>query len=542
MTPPRASARDRIVVIGGGISGLATAALLARDGHEVDLYEAAETVGGRAGSWEEAGFRFDTGPSWYLMPEVFAHFFELLGTSVEAELDLVDLDPAYRIFSEGHEPFDVRSGRDAATALFESIEPGAGEVLAEYLTSAQDAYELAVGRFLYDPYASLKGLTDPELLRRLPQLAPLLTGILADHVDKRFDDPRLRQVLGYPAVFLGGSPYGVPSLYHLMSHLDLGDRVSYPMGGMTKIIAAIERLARAAGVRIHTSTEVTRIEAAGRAVTGLRVRERRAGEALGARTDGERFVPADAIVSTGDLHGTETRLLPRHLQSKPEKWWQNRTPSPGALLVLLGVRGSLDELAHHSLLFRSDWREGFEAIFQPEASGAASVPNPASLYVCRPSATDPSVAPEGHENLFVLVPVPADASIGRGGDVDVEALADGVVAQISDWCGVPDLAERVVVRRVIAPGDFAADLGAWRGNALGLSHTLAQSAVFRPRNTSRRADGLYFAGADVLPGIGMPMCLISAELVLKRVRGDASAAPLPVAPVGGGAAAFDRTG
>lgn len=517
-----------IAVIGGGISGLATAALLAKDGHDVDLYEAAATVGGRAGSWEEAGFRFDTGPSWYLMPEVFDHFFELMGTSAAAELDLVDLDPAYRVFSEGHEAFDVRSGREAAAALFDSIEPGSGEVILDYLTSARDAYELAVGRFLYDPYSSLKGLRDPELVRRLPQLAPLLAGKLADHVDRRFTDPRLRQVLGYPAVFLGGSPYGVPSLYHLMSHLDLGDRVSYPLGGMTMIIAAIERLAREAGVRIHTSAEVTRIESSGKRVTGLRVRERHEGEALGARTDGERFVAAETIVSTGDLHATETRLLPPHLQSRPEKWWDTRTPSPGALLLMLGVRGELPELGHHSLLFRSDWREGFEAIFEPDGSGPGSVPHPASLYVCRPSATDPSVAPEGHENLFVLVPVPADPAIGRGGDDEVERLADLVVSQISQWCKIPDLAERVVVRRTVAPGDFARDLGAWRGNSLGLSHTLAQSAVFRPRNESSRAHGLFFAGADVLPGIGMPMCLISAELVLKRIRGDKSGGPLPV--------------
>ena len=521
------SASRQVAVIGGGISGLATAALLARDGHRVDLYEAAETVGGRAGSWEEAGFRFDTGPSWYLMPEVFDHFFALMGTSAARELDLVDLDPAYRVFSEGHEAFDVRSGREAAAALFESLEPGSGPAILEYLSSAQDAYDLAVGRFLYDPYTSLQGLRDPELLRRLPQLAPLLTGTLAGHVDQRFTDQRLRHVLGYPAVFLGGSPYAVPSLYHLMSHLDLGDRVSYPLGGMTTIIAAIERLARGAGVRIHTRSEVTRIESAGTQVTGLRVRQRRRGEPLGAHTDGEHFVAAETIISTGDLHATETRLLPPHLRSRSEKWWDARTPSPGARLPTPGVRGHLGELGHHSLLFRSDWREGFEAIFDPEQSGPDSVPHPASLYVCRPSATDPSVAPAGHENLFVLVPVPADTSIGRGGDEAVEQLADEVVSQISEWCGIPDLAERIVVRRTVAPGDFAADLGAWRGNALGLSHTLAQSAVFRPRNESSRAKGLYFAGADVLPGIGMPMCLISAELVLKRIRGDKSAGPLP---------------
>jgi phytoene desaturase len=509
----------RVAVIGGGIAGLATAALLAQEGDEVTVFEAREQIGGRAGSWEQDGFRFDTGPSWYLMPEVFDHFFRLLGTSAEQELDLVRLDPAYRVFTEGDaDPLEVRSGVEEAAALFESVEPGAGDRLRDYLDSARDAYDLAVTRFLYDGYASTRGLRDPALLRRLPRLAPLLTRPLHKHIESRFADPRLRQVLGYPAVFLGGSPFAVPSLYHLMSHLDLGDAVAYPRGGFTTIIEAIARLARERGVTIETGVEVVAITTADAVATGVRVRD-----AAGRIRD----VPADTVVAAGDLHRTETTLLPPELQTYPEAWWTKRTPSPGALLLLLGVRGELPQLAHHTLLFTQDWRDNFDAIFGERPR----TPDPASLYICRPSATDPHVAPDGHENLFVLVPVPADPSPGRGGvdgdgDAAIEAAADRVIAQIAQWCGIPDLAERIVVRRTISPGDFAADLGTWRGNSLGLSHILTQSAVFRPRNASRRVDGLYYAGADVLPGIGLPMCLISAELVVKRLRGDDSAGPL----------------
>ena len=159
------------------------------------------------------------------------------------------------------------------------------------------------------------------------------------------------------------------------------------------------------------------------------------------------------------------------------------------------------------------------------------IPDPASIYVCKPSATDPTVAPEGSENLFVLVPIPADPSLGhggvdRGGSPRIEAAADRVIAQISQWCNIPDLAERITVRRTIAPGDFEHDFHAWRGNALGLAHTLRQSAVFRPRNASKKVDSLAYAGASALPGIGLPMCLISAELVVKRLRGDRSPGPI----------------
>lgn len=505
------SARGTVVVIGGGISGLATAALLAEDGHDVEVLEALPATGGRAGSWERDGFRFDTGPSWYLMPEVFDRFFGLLGTSADAELDLVPLTPAYRVYGEPDatgraDRLDVVSGRAAATALFESREPGAGARLATYLDSAGDAYDLAVSKFLYDDYASLAAARDPELLRRLPRLLGMLAEPLSRRVARTVRDPLLRQVLGYPAVFLGASPFRAPALYHLMSHLDLDDGVRYPRGGFTEVIAAVERLALARGVRVRTRARVTAILTEGGRTTGVRL------------ADGE-VVRADRVVSTADLHHTETALLPPQLQTHPERSWRRRTPSPGALLILLGVDGPVPELAHHTLLFARDWRENFDAIFGRDTR----LPDPASLYVCRPSATDDTVAPAGAENLFVLVPVPADPGLGRGGvDGDgspaVEAAADRAIAQIARWTGASDLASRIRVRRTIAPGDFAADFHAWKGNSLGLAHTLAQSGPFRPRTFSRKVRGLSYAGATVLPGIGLPMCLISAELVRDRIR------------------------
>lgn len=513
----------RVVVVGGGIAGLATAALLASRGHSVDLLEKNDDLGGRVGSIERDGFRFDTGASWYLMPEVFEHFFGLLGSSAEAELDLAVLDPSYRVFFEGHpEPVDLRPDRDHNRALFESLEPGAGEAFDAYLRSAEDTYDMALRRFLYTSFDSPTAFVHPAVLRRAPALGRLLTRSLESHVAASFSDNRLRQVLGYPAVFLGSSPSRAPSMYHLMSRLDLGDRVLYPQGGFTELIRVVADLAERHGARLHTGAAVTRIltsDQDGRrpVVTGV---EHEAPVGL-------RTLPADVVVGAADLHHLETALLPRALQTHPEQAWRGRSPGPGAVLAMLGVEGHLPQLPHHSLFFTRDWGQNFGDIFGKDAR----VPDPASIYVCKPSQTDPTVAPAGCENLFVLVPVPADPVIGSGGDDGagsdlVERTADAAIEQVAMWAGVPDLRERIRVRHTVGPADFESRYHAWRGGALGLEHTLRQSAFLRPGNASGKVDGLLYAGASTVPGVGLPMCLISAELVLKRLSGDRSSRPV----------------
>lgn len=515
---------SRAVVVGGGIAGLATAALLARDGYETTLVEARDQLGGRAGSWERDGFRFDTGPSWYLMPEAFDHFFRLMGTSAADQLDLVTLDPGYRIYFEGEaEPIEVRRSRADNVALFESIEPGAGAALERYLDSAESVYALADEKFLHTTFARLRPIFTADVLRRGAEFARLLLQPLDRFVASRFASPKLRQVLGYPAVFLGSRPEATPSMYHLMSHLDLDDGVRYPMGGFTALIERIAALAVDAGVETRLRTEAVAIrtdgDAPGAAVTGVTIRG----------ADGTTStLDADVVVTAGDLYRTETDLLPEALRTYGERWWANKTPGPSALLLYLGVAGDLPQLEHHTLLFTKDWRSGFDAIFGADRR----IPDPASLYICKPSATDPSVAPAGSENVFVLVPIPADPGLGRGGidgagDALIEAAADRAIAQIAQWAGIPDLAERVVVRRTVGPGDFERDLRTWLGNALGPAHTLRQSAFFRAGNVSKRVRGLHYAGASTIPGIGLPMCLISAELVIKRLRGDVSPGPMP---------------
>jgi phytoene desaturase len=510
---------SNIIVIGGGISGLASAALLARDGHSVTILEGRSQLGGRAGLWESDGFTYDTGPSWYLMPEVFDHFYKLLDTSADDQLKLVTLDPGYRVYFEGEtEPVDISASRAENLEIFEAIEPGAGAKLDAYLESARDTYEMAKLKFLYTSFADLRPIMTRAVLARTGKLVSLLTTSLSTFVGRRFKNRKLRQILGYPAVFLGASPYITPSMFHLMSHLDLADGVLYPMGGLNKVIESIADLASAEGVNVVMSAVATTITVENGAATGVEYRDA-AGKTQSLR--------ADIVVSAADLHHTETTLLKEEQQTYPAKYWESSVAGPSALLMYLGVEGELPELEHHTLLFTKEWEKGFDAIF----GATTSVPEPASLYVCKPSGVDPDVAPEGFENLFVLVPIPADPTIGRGdvdgnGDPRVEKLADTVIEQIGSWAGIPDLASRVTVRRTYGPGDFVDDLNAWSGTALGPAHTLKQSAFFRAGNRSKKVKGLYYVGSSTIPGIGLPMCLISAEVLVKTLRGDTSTEPL----------------
>ena len=496
------------IVIGGGIGGLASAALLGKQGYDVTVLEKNPLVGGRANYFEADGFRFDMGPSWYLMPDIFEHFFALLGERVEDHLELTRLDPSYRITFRGTDQVvDMFSdlGRDVPT--FERLEPGSGQALRDYLQRAEAQYQVAIDQFMYRNTNGLLDFFDAKTARQARRLHVFEN--MHAYISRSFSSDMVQKILEYQLVFLGSSPFNTPALYNIMSHIDFNLGVFYPQGGIYSIVRALVSIGEKYGVAYRTEAPVVQILTDGGRATGVRL------------ASGEEL-RAELVVSNADMHHTETQLLPAAARSRTERSWKRKVLAPSAFILYLGVRGRLPDLTHHNLAFGQDWRRNFADLFDRPAW-----PDDPSYYVCAPSRTDPTVAPADHENLFVLVPVAPSLSMT---DDDIVRYRQRTLELLARDFDLPDLQDRIVFERSYTSRDFTADYHAYGGSALGLAHTTRQT-IFRPRNVSKKLPNLFYVGAGTNPGIGMPICLISAELVLKRVIGDRSPGPLPVETV-----------
>ncbi|WP_245705768.1 phytoene desaturase family protein [Halobellus clavatus] len=481
-----------VVVIGGGFGGLSTACYLADAGADVTLLEKNEQLGGRASRLEVDGFRFDMGPSWYLMPDVFERFFAYFDHEPADYYDLTRLDPHYRIFFKDGDRVDMVPDLEQNRAVFESYEPGAGEQFDRYLEKSRENYEVGMEHFVYEDRSSLSDFLDWNVAKNARGLS--LIGSMQDHVEQYFEHPKLQQIMQYTLVFLGGAPNNTPALYNLMSHVDFNMGVYYPENGLGGVVDGIVELGEELGIDFQTAAPVSEIKG-------------RQG-AFAVRTeDGREWFP-DYVVSDADYRHTEMELLDEQKRQYDADYWDSRTYAPSAFLLYLGVEGDVDPLEHHTLVLPTDWDEHFERIFDnPEW------PEDPAYYLCVPSETDDSVAPEGHSNLFALVPIAA----GIEDTPEIrEEFRDLVLDDIAENTGV-ELRDRIVVEESFCVSDFAERYNSTQGTALGLAHTLRQTALFRPPHRSSAVDGLYFTGAFTTPGIGVPMCLISGELTAESM-------------------------
>ena len=483
----------RAIVVGAGFGGLAAANLLAKDGFSVSVIEKNRQAGGRAQVWKEKGFVFDMGPSWYLMPEVFEKYFSLFGKKTSDFFELKRISPNYKVFFGDDPAVDIPSSVAEVEKVFEEMESGAGKKLRDYLNTSKFQYDTAINEFLYRDFASISDFFDYRLITQGLKLH-IFESI--DRFARRyFKSDKLRKVLEYTMVFLGGSPDNTPALYSIMSHVDFNLGVWYPVGGFGRITEALVKIAADTGVEIRLNEEVKKIDI-------------KNGRVISVSTDKDTY-PCDLAVVNADYHHAETELMDPKWTNYNRKYWESRKMGPSAYLIYLGLNKKLKGLLHHNLYLDGKWREHFDSIFKDP-----KWPDNPSFYVSCPSKTDPSVAPVGCENLFVLVPVAA----GLEDTPEIRAkYFDKTVAHIEKLCG-ESIKDSIIVKRDFAHNDFIKEYNSYKGTALGLSHTLFQTAVFRPARKSKKADNLFYTGAYTHPGIGVPMVLIAAHITSDTIK------------------------
>jgi phytoene desaturase len=479
----------RVAIIGGGVGGLAVACLLGKAGHQVSLYEQHHQLGGRAGRLQAEGFTFDTGPSWLLMPEVLGHFFTRMGERMEEWLTLERLEPGFRVVFADGRTLEV-SDASRTSAQFEQFAPGAGRQLQQYHASMQHTYQTVLEHFLYREYRH-----PFQLAARLPRVAHLpLRGTLERQLHRYFQAPQLQQVLSLPSLFLGTEPRRTPSIYGILNAALLNG-VWHPKGGIYKLVEALRQLGDRQGVSYHTGQRVEHIMTDNGQATGLVVNG--------------KTIPADVVVSNAGLYATEHSLLAPEAREHSARFWRTRQWSPSALLLYLGVDRTFAALAHHTLLVGSDWHTSLQQTFEEQG-----LPDDPLLYVCAPSRTDPLMAPKGCENLFVLAPLPNGTHATQP---DLERYATLLISLIEKRLALPGLSLHIRFRKLFGPDNFHRSFGTPGGAMLGLSHTLRQSICFRPQIGSKKIRQLYFVGADVQPGVGLPSVLVSAELLANHL-------------------------
>lgn len=478
---------SHVIVIGAGFSGLSAACHLAEGGCQVTVVERHHGPGGRARIWEQDGFRFDLGPSWYWMPDLFQRFFRRFGHEVEDFYDLRRLDPSYRVVWPEGDHWDVPAGLPQLRAFFEGEQAGGGEALDRFIDQTRQVYEAATRDYLLRPSLSLGEFVDARLLGELFRLRMLRS--MASYARSSFSELRLARLVEWPVLFLGASAKDTSAMYSLMSYADMALGTWYPMGGMHRIIEAMVSVAHARGVEFRYGESVERILTEGGKVRGVRT--------------GAGETAADAVLASADYHHVEQELLPEEHRQYSPRYWESRVMSPSSLLFYLGVEGELDELPHHTLFFDRDLDTHMEAVYRRPAWPEAPL-----FYACTPSATDPSVAPPGHANLFILVPLAPGLEDDDG---ERERIYGQVMDRLETHMG-RTLRDRVVLKRSYAMRDFVTDYHAFKGNAYGMANTLRQTGPLKPPLRSPKVEGLYFAGQLTVPGPGMPPSLVSGEL------------------------------
>jgi phytoene desaturase len=483
----------KVNVIGAGFSGIAAATCLQQKGFDVTVLEKNEMAGGRARKFSAQGFTFDMGPSWYWMPDVFEKYFNRFGKSVSDYYELKRLNPSYRIYYGKHDFLDIPQMGEDLRKMFEELEPGSWNKLLRFLEEGKFKYEIGVNKLVYNPGLKLTELLDWDVIKGMFRLQ--IFSSLSSHIRKYFKNPRIIQLLEFPVLFLGAAPENTPALYSLMNYADLELGTWYPKGGMHKVVTGMTQLATDLGVKFMFDCEVNKINMNGRGIKSV-------------EANGQERV-SDYIVASADYHFIDQHLLPVSHRKYNAKYWDSRLLAPSALIFFVGLNKKIKGLLHHTLFFDQDFKLHAKEIYENP-----QWPTMPQFYISCPSQTDPTVAPEGFENLMILIPVAPGL---KDTDEIREKYFTSVLGRLETILG-EELTSHIVFKRSYAHQDFMNDYHALKGNAYGLANTLMQTANLKPSMINPKINNLVYTGQLTVPGPGVPPSLISGQVAATLIE------------------------
>lgn len=477
---------------------MCTAARLQKEGYEVSIYEKEPLVGGRANRIVQDGYTFDTGPTLLMMTDVLYDTFEYCGKNFDDYIELIQLEPNYRVaFADGSR-ITVSSNLPKFAAELAKFDPQAPEQFYRFFADVAEIYRLSRGGFIDKNFNSLTDFINFRSGLKLLQKRGLIS--LWKFVSRYFNDIRLRQLFSFQSMYLGVSPYEAPAVYSVLSYMETGLGIWYPKGGMYSLSEALESLVKDLGGKIYANHSVSQITVKDNVASGVVV--------------SDKNIQADLVICNADLVYAYTNLLPSTIELKSlGRKATDLKQASSALLFYWGVNNQLEGMLHHNVYLCKDFKNNLEEILNHK-----KLPSNPSFYTYIPTKTDPKLAPKGKSVVYILVPVPN--LLGKNNwEKGIAKIRAQVLHRLKSEYG-QDLEKSIETEKVFTPQDFESKFNLTAGSAFGLTHHLFQSGYFRPHNVERSVKGLYFVGASTYPGGGIPMVTLSAKLVVERILGD----------------------